>query len=210
MRKIISRYKKDKKKKRNGIIIGLILVGVMLFSILGYSFQGAGNDDIKKFTHKKNKIDLKYKKNTIKGLYPLYHIHLQDDKQNFKADMKYDAKIMPHWSTQESTNGYLPIGFNHYRYGWLLNCDLTGKLKVDDVTFIITGKGYLERVWGNWSYTHPFQILSGLRKTISTYGNLMNWWFSQHKLANKMGCDECNDADAKKNVTQKHQGKAQF
>ena len=51
MRKIISKYKKDKKKRRNGIIIGLILVGVMLFSILGYSFQGVGNNDIKKLNY---------------------------------------------------------------------------------------------------------------------------------------------------------------
>lgn len=39
MRKIISKHKEEKKKKRNGMIIGIILIGVMLLSILGYSFQ---------------------------------------------------------------------------------------------------------------------------------------------------------------------------
>lgn len=51
MRKIISKYKKDKKKKQNGMIIGLILVGVMLFSVLGYSFQGKENNDEKKLNY---------------------------------------------------------------------------------------------------------------------------------------------------------------
>jgi len=40
MRKITSKYKEEKKRKRNGIIIGLILVGIMVLSILGYSFLG--------------------------------------------------------------------------------------------------------------------------------------------------------------------------
>ncbi len=51
MRKIISKYKESKKKRRNGIIIGLILVGVMLFSILGYAFRGGGNDDVNKLSY---------------------------------------------------------------------------------------------------------------------------------------------------------------
>ena len=51
MRKIISKYKENKKKRRNGIIIGLVLVGVMLFSVLGYAFRGGGNDDIKKLNY---------------------------------------------------------------------------------------------------------------------------------------------------------------
>ncbi len=51
MRKIISKYKEEKRKKRNGMIIGLLLVGVMLFSVLGYAFRGGGNEDIKKLSY---------------------------------------------------------------------------------------------------------------------------------------------------------------
>ena len=139
------------------------------------------NDDIKKFTHIKNKVDLKYKKSTIKGLYPKYKIHLEDDTQEFTADMTYNANIPPHWSAQDATNGYLPIGFDYYRYGWLLNCNLVGSIKIKDETHKIDGKGYIEHAWGNWSYSNPFQKLSSLRKTISTYGNLIYWWFSEKK-----------------------------
>jgi hypothetical protein len=40
MRKIISKYEEDKKKKRNQFIVGGILMLVMLVSVLGYAFQG--------------------------------------------------------------------------------------------------------------------------------------------------------------------------
>jgi len=51
MRKIISKYKENKRKRRNGMIIGIILVGVMLFSILGYAFGGQDDNDIKKIDY---------------------------------------------------------------------------------------------------------------------------------------------------------------
>ncbi len=50
MRKITSKYREEKKKKRNGLIIGLALMGLMLLSILGYSFQGK-DDSVKKVNY---------------------------------------------------------------------------------------------------------------------------------------------------------------
>lgn len=44
MRKIISKHDEEKKKKRNGMIVGGILIGVMILSILGYSFQSQDSD----------------------------------------------------------------------------------------------------------------------------------------------------------------------
>lgn len=40
MRKIISKYEEDKKKRRNQFIVGGVLMLVMLVSVLGYAFQG--------------------------------------------------------------------------------------------------------------------------------------------------------------------------
>ncbi|MEJ2267816.1 MAG: hypothetical protein P8X70_01945 [Nanoarchaeota archaeon] len=48
MRKITSKYKEEKKKKRNAIAIGIVLIAIMFFSILGYSFQGKSGDRKKK------------------------------------------------------------------------------------------------------------------------------------------------------------------
>lgn len=45
MRKIISKHEEAKKRKRNQIIVGSVLIAVMLFSVLGYAFENyiAGN-----------------------------------------------------------------------------------------------------------------------------------------------------------------------
>lgn len=45
MRKIISKAKEEKKRQRNQIILGLILIFVMFFSVLGYSFSGGGESN---------------------------------------------------------------------------------------------------------------------------------------------------------------------
>ena len=139
------------------------------------------NDDVKKLSFKKNKVDVSYKGFSYKGLYPDYHIHLEDSKQGFTADMDYKAQSLPHWSAQDTTNGYLPIGLDYYRYGWLLNCNLSGKLRLSNKLYTIEGKGYLEHAYGNWSYENPFQKLSGIKKTISTYARLSTRWLSQRR-----------------------------
>lgn len=140
------------------------------------------NDDINKFKHKKNIVDLKYEDFTIKGIYPNYHLHLDKKDSDFTVDMDIKAKILPHWSAQDSTNGYLPFGLDHYRYGWLLNSDVTGFIQFNNKIHKIKGKGYIEHAWGNFSYSNPFKRFSGIKKTISTYYNLFNWWIKNNKL----------------------------
>jgi len=51
MRRLISKHEENKKRKRNQIIIGLILIFVMFFSVLGFafvSFSFSGGRDINK------------------------------------------------------------------------------------------------------------------------------------------------------------------
>ena len=45
MRKLTTRTEQAKKKKRNSLIIGVVLVFVMLFSVLGYSFMGQEQEE---------------------------------------------------------------------------------------------------------------------------------------------------------------------
>ena len=52
MRKISTKHDKDRKNKRNQIILGGILIFVMFFSVLGYSFGGGNTDNnIKKVNY---------------------------------------------------------------------------------------------------------------------------------------------------------------
>jgi hypothetical protein len=51
MRKITSQKDKNKKKKLTIMIGGVLLIVIMFFSVLGYSFQGMINNDSKKITY---------------------------------------------------------------------------------------------------------------------------------------------------------------
>jgi hypothetical protein len=140
------------------------------------------SDKIEKLSFKKNIVDLKYDNSRFKGLYPNYHMHIEDENNDICIDAEYVAKSIPHWIVQNITNGYLPIGLNYYRYGFLPNCDINGNLKFKDLSCKIYGKGYIEHAWGDWSYENPIRKIYGLKKTISIYKNLGRWWLSQHKI----------------------------
>ena len=146
------------------------------------------DDDIKKFIHKKNKLELKYKENFVKGLYPNYTLHLENKEKEFNIDIEFDAKSFPHWIAQDITNGELPIGLNFYKYGYIPNCDIKGNFKLKNKKYDLEGFGYVEHVWGDWSYQRPFKKFSNLKKTFSTYLNLGKWWLSEHnpKIPDKL------------------------
>lgn len=139
------------------------------------------DDDIAELSHKKNKLDIQYKKNKATGLFPDYSVHLEDQKQNFKADLDFHAVSYPHWIAQDITNGELPIGPNFYRYGYIPNTTLSGIIQLNDQALATTGKGYVEHVWGDWSYQKPLSNITNLGKTIRTYVNLGKWWIYHHK-----------------------------
>lgn len=147
------------------------------------------NDPLTELTTVKNRVDLRYKHNTLQGLYPQYRLRLHDPDAAFSADITLDARALPHWITQETTNGYIPAGLNHYRYGFIPHLTLTGTMTHQGMTRTLTGKGYFEHAYGNWSYENPLQAVSGVPKTLGTYLRLGYWWLSQHHhhLPTKIG-----------------------
>ena len=53
MRRIITKTQQNKKTKRNQLIIGLLLIGLMLFSVIGYALSGRGaEEDFEKIEYK--------------------------------------------------------------------------------------------------------------------------------------------------------------
>ena len=140
------------------------------------------NDNIAQLSFTKNKIEVEYKQSFIKGTYPIYHIHIDDPKQQLAADFVFTAKSLPHWIAQEQTNGNLPIGLNTYKYGFIPNLGSKGTLTIKGVTYPSKGIGYLEHAWGDWSYQHPLKGLTNLSKTLGVYVKLGKWWLSHHPI----------------------------
>lgn len=45
MKRIVSQHRREREAKRNQLIVGVVLVGVMLFSVIGYAFQASPEDE---------------------------------------------------------------------------------------------------------------------------------------------------------------------
>ncbi len=45
MRKIVSKHKEDRKRKKNQLIVGFVLIFIMFFSVLGYALGGKSSDE---------------------------------------------------------------------------------------------------------------------------------------------------------------------
>ena len=52
MKKIVTRNEKDKKVRRNQLIIGIILIGIMTFGTVGYAFSDKSNENSEKIEYK--------------------------------------------------------------------------------------------------------------------------------------------------------------
>ena len=137
--------------------------------------------DSTKLKTSKDRFDVRYDECFMKGSYPNYEMSFNDKKNNIKLEIKYHSESLPHWVLQEVTNGWLPMGFGFYRYGFIPKNQLSGTIKVEDKKFTIEGKGYLEHVWGDFWYDNPFSNVSELKKTISIYSKLIKWWLHNHR-----------------------------
>ena len=145
-----------------------------------YSYRFYKEPD--KFKHEKNKVNVECDESKINGSYPEYSMIIKDKKNNVVLDLHFKSRALPHWVLQDMTNGILPMGFGYYRYGFIPKCELTGTMKINNKKFTVSGLGYLEHVWGNWSYSNPFSTLKDMKIVIPTYFKLIQWWLSENKI----------------------------
>jgi len=137
--------------------------------------------DLARLKTNKDRFDVWFNDCFIKGSYPSYEMTFIDKKNNIKLEINYLSESLPHWVLQDITDGWLPMGLGSYRYGFIPKNQLSGTMKIEDETFTIKGKGYLEHVWGDFWYDNPFSNVSELKKTISIYSKLIGWWLHNHR-----------------------------
>jgi hypothetical protein len=56
-------------------------------------------------------------------------------------------------------------------------------LTIKGRTYEVTGKGYMEHVYGNLLYRKPVSNFSELNKTFSIYAKLIGWWMQKQKVS---------------------------
>ena len=138
--------------------------------------------DNKKLNTSKQRFEIQYEDSFIKGTYPNYEMFFNDKKNNIKLNLKYIAESFPHWISQDITDGWLPMGFGFYRYGFIPKNQISGTIQLNDKKFNIQGKGYFEHVWGDFFYDNPLSNILGVKKTISLYLRLIKWWLNNRKF----------------------------
>jgi hypothetical protein len=139
----------------------------------GDHFMQYTRNENDRLVSKKDEFHVAYEECFLKGRYPLYEMKMHNRNKNIELDLQYRASSLPYWVAQKATNGHLPMGLGSYRYGFIPNGELKGCMVVDGEKFDISGFGYYEHVWGNFSYTNPFRNLSEYHKTFLTYLKLI-------------------------------------
>ncbi|MEM0492439.1 MAG: hypothetical protein QXS02_00550 [Candidatus Thermoplasmatota archaeon] len=159
------------------------LINITLFDMTNnkcYTYHS--RDDSKRLLADKERLYIKYKDCYIKGIYPVYEIFLHDENNDIELRYVYESRSTPHWVAESVTNGWLPMGFGFYRYGYIPYGTLTGSMRFNDERFTILGYGYYEHVWGDFSYRNPLEQISRLKSSIQTYAKLFRWWKSSNSI----------------------------
>lgn len=145
-----------------------------------YYFYSENN--FSKIETKKNKLYAKCDKSYIKGSHPAYEMHFLDANNNINLNLKFHAESLPYWVAQQITNGWLPWGLGYYRYGFIPKNDIKGTINFNNKRFTVNGKGYIEHIWGDFSYLRLSSSRRSIKKTISVYAKLIGWWVHNQNI----------------------------
>lgn len=140
---------------------------------------GSYGDDIGTLLHKKGSVDLRYGASWMQGRYPEYVVHFERDV--FTIHMQFKAVTPPKFVADNISSGILPMGLGYYIYGFIPFCTVEGTFSVNGRISALSGKGYYEHVWGNWTYGSPLQNSMDIRKVSSAYVRLASWWLSHRR-----------------------------
>lgn len=147
----------------------------------------------------KNEVNFTYYNNTMKGLYPDYAFHSEDDVHNVIFDIQCHATSLPHWILTEGTDGILPWGFSGtFRYGVIPSLDVEGTIVINGTLYNVTGVGYFEHEFGYIDLVDGFKppSLRDFLDTLKLYFSAAKWWLNEireNKIARPSFINISND-----------------
>lgn len=148
----------------------------------GKHFACHSRNEMTKLESTKQGFNIRYNESFIKGTYPNYTMKFIDKKHDIELKIDYHVESIPHWVAEEATNGWIPMGFGFFRYGFIPKGIISGTMKLGNKNLPIKGRGYFEHVWGNFSYSNPLSNLFELKKTIPMYTKFFGWWIHNHNI----------------------------
>jgi len=136
---------------------------------------GAYDERIDKLIVEGNKIS--YEKCWIKIDGTIYEAYFERDGIQLYLKMK---AISPLKKIVGDVSKNIPFGFGYYNYTFTSKCIVNGWIKIDGSRKNLTGIGYYEHVYGNWSYNMPLKFFS--KDSIKDYISLYKWWRKGMKI----------------------------
>ena len=146
------------------------------------TYKYDSSNDSSKLKTSNNGFFIKYQESFMKGSYPNYKMKFTDPLNNINLDLKYTAISNPYWVAKQITDGWLPWGLGYFRYGFIPNNKIKGTFTVDNKTFKISGNGYFEHIWGDFSFYHLTSSKKSLKITFSTYTKLLGNWIHNQDI----------------------------
>jgi len=129
------------------------------------------------FTHEKDMVDLKYYNSTMKGVYPDYTAHFEDDINGFTLNVDAHAIAPAYQHLSSIVNGRIPLGTGTFSYWSIPYLEIAGNITIEGETFNVTGIGYHEHLFGDRQINEKFRFssVSGLLKVNFLYMSIIKW-----------------------------------
>jgi hypothetical protein len=139
-------------------------------------------NDFAKLVTKQNPFNVQFDSSYISKPDAGYELNFVDKTHNISLKLDVHAASTPYWVAKQMTDGWLPWGFGYYRYGFIPKNTIEGTLYFQNKKYVITGKGYLEHAWGDFSYLTSPSTRRSLTKIVSVYAKLIGWWVHNHEF----------------------------
>ncbi len=91
-------------------------------------------------------VNVKFKSNWAKGIYPTWQIHGENKEKDFTVDLTYTADFLPIWVEGRSSNLFF-IGKQMSGNYYVPRCSVEGIIKWEGKEYYVYGVGYYDHVW---------------------------------------------------------------
>ena len=92
-------------------------------------------------------VNVEFNNSYVIGTYPNWHIYAEDgdlDIREITVDLIYKADSLPLWSIMNTGHGISMSPMGHYS---IIDCNVTGEIKINETVYNIHGVGYHEHSW---------------------------------------------------------------
>ena len=95
-------------------------------------------------------VNVRYNTSYAIGIYPNWHIYAEDgnlDENNITVNISYKASSLPLWFVFNTGHNMRLSPAGHY---CIMNCEVTGEIKINEIVYSVHGVGYHEHSWFNF------------------------------------------------------------